>query len=141
MSKKASLEVLKRDRNIHEKNQITNLDQGYSLLRIYSLCPKNIVRFLESWKMTSFETPYVKNKWTGFKFRGVAVFDQNYSDAKFESRPVILFWDMKRQSCVFLNLLETVQYFWDRGSMTLIENLFLSRPEHYLPHLKCRSRT
>ena len=24
---------------------------------------------------------------------------------------------MKRQSCVFLNFLETVQYFWDRGSI------------------------
>ena len=49
-------------------------------------------------------------------FRGVAVFDQTYIDAKFESRPVIRFWDMKRQSWVFLNFLETVQYFWDRGS-------------------------
>ena len=29
---------------------------------IYSLCPKNIVRFQESWKMTNFEKPYLKKK-------------------------------------------------------------------------------
>ena len=54
---------------------------------------------------------------TGFKFRGVAVFDFNYSDAKFELRPVIQFRDTKHQSWVFLNFLETVQYIWDRGSI------------------------
>ena len=31
------------------------------IIKNYSLCPKNI--FLESWKMTNFETPYLKNKW------------------------------------------------------------------------------
>ena len=29
---------------------------------LHSLCPKNIVRFLESWKMTNFETPYINNE-------------------------------------------------------------------------------
>ena len=85
---------------------------SFHLKITYSLCPKNIVCFLESWKMTNFETPYLKtNGGTGFKFRGVANFDRNYSDVKFESRPVIRFWDMRCQSLVFLNFLETVQYF------------------------------
>ena len=70
--------------------------------------------------MTNFETPYLKNESRDWpQISGVVVFDWNYSDAKFESRPVIQFWDMKRQSWVFLNFLEPVQYFWERGSINL----------------------
>ena len=74
------------------------------------------------------------NGGTSLKLRGVAVFDQNYSDAKFESRPVIQFRYTKPQSWVFLNFQETGQYFWDRGSIflkvTLKVGSFGKMPRH-----------
>ena len=85
----------------------------------YSLCPKNIVRFLESLKNPILTLHISKwNDRTWLKFSITVVSIKNYYASKFEASPSIRFWDMVFQSWSFFNFLETVQYFWDRGSRT-----------------------
>ena len=75
------------------------------------------------------------NDRTWLKFRITVVSIKNYYALKFEANPSICFWDMVFQSWSFFNILETVQYFWDRGSNNLIRlstSLILSTKKFHL---------